>query len=168
MGSKRFAAPWKPLGPADGYTLLELIVNVAIIGVLVAIAIPAYSNFKLKAQISRAQGDLDTIRKAIEALAVDTGQWPGHQTVGNVNTGANNEVWDLSVARAGLLATDGQYPNWQGPYMRVMPTDPWGSRYFLDTDYSVGGTNRATVGSFGPNKVGQNVYDSDNVLLYLD
>jgi prepilin-type N-terminal cleavage/methylation domain-containing protein len=168
MGRKRFAASRKHLGHADGYTLLELLVNVAIVGILVAIAIPAYSTFKQRAQIARAKGDLDTIRKAVEALAVDTGQWPGHQTVGNTNTVGSNEVWDLSSGSAGLVATDGNFPNWNGPYMRVMPRDPWGSNYFLDTDYSVGGTNKAAVGSFGPNKVGQNVYDSDNVLLYLD
>ena len=168
MDRKRFAALRKHLGHADGYTLLELLVNVAIVGILVAIAIPAYSTFKQRAQIARAKGELDTIRKAVEALAVDTGQWPGHQTIGNVNTVGANEVWDLSSGSAGLVATDGNFPNWQGPYMRVMPTDPWGSNYFFDTDYMVGGQNKVAVGSFGPNKVGPNVYDSDNVLLYLD
>lgn len=167
MNEKRFPSVRRHLERAGGYTLIELIVNVAIIGILVAIAIPAYSTFQQRAKVAQAQADLNTIRKAIETLVVDTGQWPGHQTIGKTNSVGANEVWDLSAARAGLTATDGQFPNWQGPYMRSVPRDPWGSNYFFDTDYQSGGKDKVAVGSFGPNKVGQNVYDSDNILLYF-
>jgi hypothetical protein len=55
--------------------------------------------------------------------------------------------------------------------MPTIPLDPWGHPYFFDTDYDIdpsgGVTNAAVIGSFGPNGVGQNVYDSDNIYIKL-
>jgi hypothetical protein len=39
--------------------------------------------------------------------------------------------------------------------------------YFFDPDYYIGGVKYPVLGSFGPNKVGKNVYDSDDVYLVL-
>jgi len=164
---RRIKASPKVLAHSAGFTLIELLVSIAIVGILAAIAIPAYSTYQERAKIAQAQAELNTIRKAIETLVIDTSQWPGHQTVGKTNTLGNNEVWDLAAPVAGLVITDGQFPNWQGPYTRSMPRDPWGSKYFFDSDYSNGGKDKVAVGSFGPNKQGQNVYDSDNIVLYL-
>ncbi len=151
----------------SGFTILELIVNVAIIGILTAIAVPAYTTFRDKARVAQARSDLHNIQLAMELLANDTSQWPGHQPVGKTNTAANNEIWDLSDEIAGLVDTDGNFPNWKGPYMKSVPKDPWGMNYFLDTDYYVNGKLEAALGSFGPNKCCQNVYDSDDVILVL-
>lgn len=147
-----------------GFTILELIVNVAIIGILSAIAIPAYINFRDKAKVAQAKSDLHTIMLAMEQLANDTGKWPGPQ---NVGVTADAEVWNLSASNAGLAATNGGFPNWSGPYMQSVPKDPWGSNYFFDPDYRIKGTNYAVIGSFGPNKCCQNTYDSDNIYLVL-
>jgi len=76
-------------------------------------------------------------------------------------------VWDLNAANAGLVATNGGFPNWDGPYMQSVPKDPWGSDYFFDLDYRIDGKDFAVVGSFGPNKVGKNLYDSDDIILIL-
>jgi hypothetical protein len=60
--------------------------------------------------------------------------------------------------------------------MKYIPLDPWGNPYFLDTDYQVDAngnpcqsscTEVAALGSFGPNGVGQNVYDSDDIILIV-
>ncbi len=147
-----------------GFTLLELIIVVAIIGLLAVIAIPAFSSYRDKARIDLVRADLRNIQITMELLASDTEKWPGPNDVGVT---ANQEVWDLNSTQAGLVATNGGFPNWNGPYIDSVPKDPWGSDYFLDPDYKIGGVNYAVVGSFGPNKDGQNVYDSDDIYLIL-
>ena len=149
----------------SGFTLLELIVNIAIIGILAAIAIPAYNAFRDKAKTAQARSDLRTIQLAIEQLAIDTEKWPGPNKVGT--KGANKGLWDLNTDAAGLVSTNGEFPKWKGPYLQSVPKDPWEVDYFLDPDYWINGKKYAVLGSFGPNKVGQNQFDSDDVILIL-
>ena len=148
---------------STGFTLIELLIVIAIIGILAAIAIPSYSNHRERAKIAEAKSDLKNIRLAIEMLATDTEKWPNKRDVGDTTGGI--EVWNLNAAAAGLTATDGSYLGWDGPYLQSVQTDPWGMNYFFDTDYDINGTNHVVVGSFGPNKVGPNVYDADDVIL---
>ncbi len=154
----------RDLKDCGGYTLIELIVVIASIGILAAIAIPQYAGHRGMARIALVRTDLRNIQTAMEILASDTEKWPGPNDVGSI---ANSEVWDLNSPEAGLVATNGGFSNWNGPYIGSVPKDPWGSDYFFDPDYEIGGVNLAVVGSFGPNKVGQNVYDSDDIHLVL-
>jgi hypothetical protein len=48
-----------------------------------------------------------------------------------------------------------------------VPEDPWGNDYFLDTDYEINGVDYIVLGSFGPNGVGQNLYDDDDVIKII-
>ncbi len=155
---------FRDLKNCGGFTLLEIIVTVTIIAILAAIAIPAYSSYREKANIARTRSELRNLLHTITLLENDTEQWPGPNPVGST---ANSEVWDLNLPQAGLVATNGGFPEWNGPYVQSVPKDPWGSDYFFDPDYMIGGVNYAVVGSFGPNKVGKNVYDSDDIYLIL-
>ncbi len=155
---------FKDLKDCGGFTLIELLVVIAVIGLLVSIAIPQFSSYSDKARIALVRADLRNIQRAIETLASDTEKWPGPNSVGVT---ANQEVWDLNLSNAGLVAATSGFPDWNGPYVQSVPKDPWGSDYFLDPDYKIGGVDYAVVGSFGPNKVGQNVYDSDDIYLIL-
>jgi len=155
-----------------GYTLIELLTIIAIIGVLFTVIITNVRIALDKAAIASAQAEIHELRKAVEFLIDNTGQWPGHNTIGAVGMGASgNEVWDLTTPSAGLLATDGTYPNWGGPYLPTIPTDSWDNNYFFDPDYDVDPTVgvrwAAVIGSFGPNGDGQHVYDSDDIFEIL-
>jgi len=84
-----------------------------------------------------------------------------------VGVSADQEVCDLNAANAGLVATNGGFPDWNDPYIPAVPTGPWGSCQFFDPDYRLNGIEYVVVGSFGPNKIGQNLYDSDDVILKI-
>lgn len=150
-----------------GFTLLEVLVVIAIIGILASLASVMYRSAQDDAEIAKAQSDIDAIHNAIGQLMIDTAEWPGHQTPETINASSTNEIWDLSTAFAGIMQTDGLYTNWNGPYIPKLPVDPWGNNYFLDTDYQIGGVDVPVVGSFGPNGVGQNLYDADDIVKVI-
>ncbi|MBW2309979.1 MAG: type II secretion system protein GspG [Deltaproteobacteria bacterium] len=148
----------------SGFTLIELMIVAAIVGILIAVAIMGYNAFREKAKKVQALSDLKNIQFAIEDLAFDTDRWPGPNPVGET---ADKEVWNLNSRKAGLVATNGKFPNWNGPYMKSVPKDPWGSNYFFDPDYHIKGKIVAVIGSFGPNRKGRNRYDDDDIVLVL-
>jgi general secretion pathway protein G len=147
-----------------GFTLIELMTVISVIAILAVIAIPHYLAYKDKAKVAAATADLKAIQLAIEVLATDTNRWPGPNDVGVT---ADQEVWDLNAGIAGLVSTNGAFPNWDGPYLESVPTDPWGNNYFFDPDYRIDGEDFVVVGSFGPNGVGPNTYDADDVRLLI-
>jgi len=159
----------------NGFTLIELLVIIAIIAILSTIALVFLRGYREKARIADAKTDIRNIFLAVRMLESDTGEWPAHQTPNVVCAGCNNnEVDDFSGdADAGIMQNDpGQpYNNWQGPYLKNMPLDPWDNNYFFDTDYDINsgsGTNWvAAIGSFGPNGGTPNQYDGDDVFMIV-
>jgi len=161
-----------------GFTLVELLVVIAIIGLLSTLAMVALNQAREKAKIAKAQHEVDQIVTAIRLLENDSGEWPGHQTIGIVCQGtcSGNEICgdgctcSIDDGCAGLAQDDGvtPYGYWGGPYMGNIPEDPWGNEYFFDTDYNHTEYGQvAVVGSYGPNGVGNNQYDSDDILKVI-
>ncbi len=151
---------------SSGFTLIEIIVNIAIIAILVAIAIPAYTIFKDKANTGKAKSDLRAIQNAVEILASDTEKWPGGIEVGLIN---KKKISDLSQKESGLITEDSKkFPNWAGPYIESIPKDPWDRDYFFEGDYKISGTKHAVLGSYGPiEKNGKTLVSDDDVILIL-
>jgi len=118
----------------SGFTLLELLVVIAMIGILAALVLASMQDAREEALRSKVLTELRNVHTAMEVLANDTGIYPHKQTrYCPPQTRLNNEV-DLSTAGAGLLATDGTYENWDGPYHNSV-THPRGNPYYLDEDY---------------------------------
>ena len=150
----------------DGFTIVEIMVIVMIIGVLTSIAVVSITKVRQNARLRLATADLEMLVAAVRHLAWDTGKWP----TGVPRTDqAGLEIQDLTTADAGLLENDGTYgANWKGPYLEKIPNDPWGSKYFFDADYRVDGVDRIVIGSYGPNKTGFNRYNEDNLYVVIE
>jgi general secretion pathway protein G len=64
------------LRPNNGYTLIEILIVIAIIGVLSAIAVPNYQGYRYKAQVVVAISEMKMMEKAILNFAVEQGRFP--------------------------------------------------------------------------------------------
>lgn len=140
-----------------GFTLVELLVGIAILGILSTIVTAGIRSAQKQGRVSKAQNDIAQIAKALLIMGNDTNEWPGHQVVNAVCSDLppgecpdNNEICgpdsdgsvcdtDLEAESTGLLENDSAtpYSNWDGPYMNDIPLDPWENEYFFDTDYEV-------------------------------
>jgi prepilin-type N-terminal cleavage/methylation domain-containing protein len=65
------------------FTLIELLIVVAIIGILAALAVPNFLNAQIRARIARAHGDMRALQLAIESYQADHGVYPPWSTPQN-------------------------------------------------------------------------------------
>ncbi len=162
-----------------GFSLIEVMSVVAIMGILLLIGVPAVFRAGKRAKIKEAENQLQFLRAAIKQLAYDTGKWPRTEGTPDwyyrTTPGAtiNIKVPDLTTDYAGLLGGSNEFPNWKGPYLLEIPLDPWGTPYWFDPDYTLpSGEKVIAVGSSGPNRSDildfSAAYDSDNIYIVLD
>ncbi len=96
-----------------GFTLLELLVVMVIIGLLVGYVAPKYFAQLGKSEVKAARAQINSLSKALDLYRLDTGHYPTQdEGLNALNTAPSNE------------------PKWQGPYLqKEVPLDPWGKAY---------------------------------------
>lgn len=116
-----------------GFTLLELLVVMVIIGLLVGYVGPRYFAQIGKSEIKAARAQIDGFEKAIEQYRLDVGHFPTNEQGLNV-----------------LYVRPATEPRWQGPYLKKMPPlDPWGNPYIYQTPGANGDFQITSLGKDG-------------------
>ncbi|OYX41609.1 hypothetical protein B7Y94_04780 [Candidatus Saccharibacteria bacterium 32-49-12] len=99
---------------SDGFTIVELLMVIVVIGILAAISVVAYNGVAAKARDSQRAQDIKTIAKALEVYYIDNGRYP-------LSTGSTsiNNSWSASA--------DASWANLAAqlkPYIGELPVDP--------------------------------------------
>ena len=108
-----------------GFTLLEIMVVVIIIGVLAATIIPQFMGTTHDAKVSAAKADVSQLENALERFNLHMDRYP------TMDEG-------LKVL---VEAPTGEDKKWRGPYIKLLRPDPWGNPY----QYRVPGIHHATT-----------------------
>ncbi|BAK77919.1 type II secretion system protein G [Pseudogulbenkiania sp. NH8B] len=96
-----------------GFTLLELLVVMVIIGLLAGYVAPRYFAQVGKAEVKTARAQIDALEKALDQYRLDTGHYPSSEQGLNA-----------------LYTRPSDEPKWEGPYLKKgVPLDPWGTAY---------------------------------------
>jgi general secretion pathway protein G len=103
----------KTLRNSGGFTLIELIVVVVIIGLLAGLVLPQFIRQEEKAKLKTARAQIELLATALDTFRLDVGRYP--------------------TSEEGLQALrqkPGGLERWDGPYLKKeIPLDPWGKPY---------------------------------------
>ena len=116
-----------------GFTLLELLVVMAIIGLLAGYVAPRYFAQIGKSEVKVAQAQLGAIEKAVEQFRLDTGHYPTQEQ-------------GLSA----LMKKPANETRWDGPYLKKeVPNDPWGRPFIYKVPGERGDFDLISLGKDG-------------------
>jgi len=97
----------------QGFTLLELLVVMVIIGLLAGYVGPKYFSQIGKSEIKLAKAQIDSLEKCLDQYRLDTGHYPS-----------------MEEGLAALVTRPASESKWDGPYLKKnVPMDPWGNPY---------------------------------------
>ena len=98
----------------SGFTLVEMLVVITIIGLIMALVGPRVLNYLSESKVKTARIQIESFTQALDLFYLDNGRYP-----------ASSEGLSALVQRPGNAAS------WNGPYIKTatVPTDPWGRAY---------------------------------------
>ncbi|GLK52678.1 type II secretion system major pseudopilin GspG [Maricaulis virginensis] len=128
-----------------GYSLMEILVAVAIIAVLATLVAPRLFGQLDRARVTSAETQIDMLETALDSMRLDIGRYPTNE----------EGLALLSTPNPSVSAM------WQGPYLdEELPTDPWGNPYRYRA--AEGQSDRGQVYSLGAdNAEGGSGLDAD-------
>ncbi len=109
----------QPKPERNGFTLVELMVVIFILGLLTTIVVINVMPSQDRAMVAKAQADIATLGQALEMYRLDNLAYP-----------ASSDGLQALVAAPPSLATTARYR--QGGYVKKLPDDPWGRPYQYD------------------------------------
>ena len=119
--------------PPHGFTLLELLVVMVIIGLLAGIVAPQYFAQLGKSNTKVAKAQIESFGQALDQYRLDVGAYP-----------------TTEQGLAALRLAPQQLPRWQGPYLkRDIPVDPWGRPYQYRSPGQHGDYDMSSLGADG-------------------
>jgi general secretion pathway protein G len=116
----------------DGFTLIEIMVVILILGLLATIVVQSLRGAANKAKRTKAMADIAELKTALDRYYLDNGYYP---------------TTDQGLQALVTPPTSGRVPaNYEtGGYIEKLPSDPWGTPYFYQSD-----GNSYVLKSFGP------------------
>ena len=116
-----------------GFTLLELLVVLVILGLLVAYVAPNVTRHQGRSQVRAAQVQIEAFQKALEQYRLDTGRYP-----------------TTEMGLVALRSKPATEPKWAGPYLtKEVPAAPWGNPYVYRSPGSKGEFEVLSLGKDG-------------------
>jgi general secretion pathway protein G len=117
-----------------GYTLVEILVVITIIGLIMALVGPRVLNYLTESKVKTARIQIQSFASALDLFYLDAGRYP---------TSAEG-LAVLVRPTAGITA-------WNGPYLKggIVPTDPWGKPYVYRSPGEHGAYDVVSLGSDG-------------------
>lgn len=112
-GARAGRSGWMLSGSA-GFTLIEMLVVLVIIGLIMGLVGPRVLNYLTDARVKATRLQIEAFSSSLDLYYLDTGRYPA-----------------ASEGLSALVRRPGNLESWNGPYLKggVLPPDPWGNPY---------------------------------------